>query len=245
MIVRPMTVYVLTFRGIDEKLVGNLLDQYVDALPVWWQRIEVPWLAQYGNGASYAQSLAQGMQLGRNMIAEILARDPDARIVLAGYSGGAALAGDLANEFVGKVTVSVLVADPNDVGDANEFGIAGRRAVRGRHLRVAARGDAIPRCPRLSPLRPLALLSPHMALGDRAVWARDVRRKLADPKVRAEIAAQIGPPWSPLTWARYDRARIDVDNYLSGRGHVRAYTDRVGGQSMLTRAAQWTATAVI
>ncbi|QKY78495.1 lysin B [Gordonia Phage Zitch] len=241
-----MGIYVLTFRGIGEKLDGNLLDQYVDALPPWWQRIEVPWLAQYGNGASYAQSLAQGMQLGRNMTGEILARDPDARIVLAGYSGGAALAGDLANEFVhGALAATVLVADPLDVGDANEFGIAGRRPVRGRHLRVAARGDAIPRCPRLSPLRPLALLSPHMALGDRAAWARDVRRKLSDPKVRAEIAAQIGPPWSPLTWARYERARVDVDNYLSGRGHVRAYTDRVGGQSMLTRAAKWTTTAVI
>ncbi|QGJ95828.1 lysin B [Gordonia phage EMoore] len=234
------TVYLLTFRGIDERLTGNMLDRLAYPLPTGWMRVEVPWTASYGRTSSYARSLEQGMALGEQTIREIKAAEPWAKIILAGYSGGAALAGNLANKLPSLIDGVVLVADPNYPGTGGDFGIAGARRVNAVPVRyVVNPGDIICCCPALSPLRILATLSPRMALGERSAWAADVRQKLADRKTRLEMAEQIGPWWLPATWARYDRAKVGVDGYLSGREHQAAYTRAAPGGSLMARARVW------
>lgn len=238
--------YVLAFRGIGEPIEGpQLLDQYLNALPVGWQRVRVPWLAEYGPvpnplGVSYSRSLAQGIILGRRLIGEIRHRDPEARIVLVGYSGGAALAGNLANQHAGAIAACVLVADPNDP----RGGIAGARPVTGVPVVwVANPADVICRCPDPSPLRILARLTPLMGLGARDAWqgANDVIRQLGDRRTREELADEIGPWWLPTTWGRYDAAIRGAHGYLSGREHADAYRRRAAdGSSLLTRVAEWT-----
>lgn len=244
-----MTVHVLTFRGIGEKLTGNMLDGFARRLPASWVRHEVPWAASYGPvpdpfGISYDRALAAGMTLGETRERAIRAQDPQARIVLAGYSGGAALAGNLANRLRGLVDAVVLVADPNYPGAGGDYGIAGARTVLGAPcLYVVNPADVICCCPRVSPLRIIATLTPLAGLGADDAWrgTQDVLRKLADPRVRASMAEQIGPWWAPATWSRYERARVDADGYLSGREHVGAYLRVTSGETMLTRAAVWAA----
>lgn len=240
-----MTVYVVTFRGIGERLVGNLLDGYVAALPADWVRIEVAWAASYGPvpdpfGISYDRSLASGEAVGIAKLRAIRAQDPDATIIVAGYSGGAALAGNISRKIRSEIGIDlvVLVADPNNP-HGTDYGIAGARPVPGRTLWVSNARDVICSCPRLSPLRIIATLTPLMGLGVDDAWrgTQDVARKLADPRVRASMAEQIGPWWSPVAWARYERARVDADGYLSQREHVQAYTRRTAAGSMLTQAA--------
>ena len=120
--------YVFTFRGIGENIKGNLM---IDALPLpaGAQRVEVEWAASYGPvpdlfGISYAAALAAGMALGEAKVREVLRRQPFARIVLVGYSGGAALAGDLAAKLgPSLVDAVVLIADPNDPGAGGVCGL--------------------------------------------------------------------------------------------------------------------------
>lgn len=219
-------IYVFKFRGIGEPLRGNLLDAL--PLPAGATVIEVPWSASYGPvpdpfGVSYADSLAAGMALGERRVRDTLIEEPFARIVLVGYSGGAALAGNLARKLgAAMVDAAVLVADPNDPGTANVFGIAGRRDT-GDVPAWWVRGpnDAICSCPRYNPLRIIARVTPYVALDARAWGAAgaDVRRQLRDPRTRRDMAAEIGPPWSPLTWQRWERAFQLADGYLSGREH--------------------------
>lgn len=240
-------IYVFTFRGIGEPLRGNLLDAL--PLPAGATRIEVPWSASYGPvpnpfGVSYADSLAAGMALGERMVRDTLADEPFARIVLVGYSGGAALAGNLARRLgPAMVDACVLVADPNDPGTATVFGIAGARYT-GKVPTWWVRGpnDVICSCPKYNPLRVIARVTPFVALDARAWGAAgaDVRRQLRAPQTRWDMAAEIGPPWSPITWQRWERAFQLADGYLSGREHRRWY---LTGAPMRTAGA-WLAVQV-
>lgn len=237
-----MGTYVLTFRGIGERLTGNMLDHLAYPLPPGWQRVEVPWSATYGvGGTSYTESLAAGMTLGEQTIRETRAAQPRARIILAGYSGGAALAGDLANRLGTLIDGVILVADPNYPGTGGDFGIAGARTIRPD---VPVRWVVNPRdviccCPRLSPLRIIAITTPMMALGDRRAWPADIAKLLRDRKTRLELGELIGPWWLPSTWARYERAAADAEGYRSGREHVAAYTRAAPGGSLMARARAW------
>ena len=236
-----MTDYIVTFRGISERLTGNMLDHLAYPLPPGWERVEVPWSATYGvGGTSYKQSLAAGMTLGEQTIREIRAAHPRARIILAGYSGGAALAGDLANLLAHMIDGVILVADPNYPGTGGDYGIAGARNVVGVPVRwVVNPRDVICCCPRLSPLRIIAITTPMMALGDRRSWPADVAKLLRERKTRLELGELIGPWWLPSTWARYERAAADAEGYRSGREHVAAYTRAAPGGSLMARARAW------
>lgn len=221
--------YVFTFRGIGESIKGNLIDAL--PLPAGAQRVEVEWAASYGPapdlfGISYAAALAAGMALGEAKVREVLRRQPFARIVLVGYSGGAALAGDLAAKLgPSLVDAVVLIADPNDPGAGGDYGIVKARRTGVPTYWVRNPNDAICSTPRYNPLRIIARVTPYVALSLQAWGAAgaDVWRQLGDRQTRADMAAEIGPWWSPVTWQRYERAYVLADGYLSGREHVAWY----------------------
>ncbi|UVF60731.1 lysin B [Gordonia phage BobBob] len=222
-------IYVFTFRGISERLNGNLIDLL--PLPDGAIRIEVPWAASYGPvpqpfGLSYHDSLAAGMALGERMVKDVLLDEPFARIVFVGYSGGAALAGDLAAKLGGSlVDAVILIADPNAPGTSSVFGIVRRRETGLATYWLSNPNDGICSCPRYNPLRIIARTTPCIAL-DRRSWGAqgaDVWRQLNDPATRRTMAAEIGPPWSPVTWHRWERAFQLADGYLSQREHVQWY----------------------
>lgn len=223
-------IYVFTFRGISEPFAGpTMLDLL--PLPEDAHRIEVPWWASYGPipdpfGRSFHDSLAAGMALGERMIRDVLVEHPFARVVLVGYSGGAVLAGDLAAKLGGSlIDACILVADAKAPGTSNVFGIVRRRETGLATYWLSNSNDCICACPKYNPLRIIARTTPFIAL-DRRAWGAqgaDVWRQLSDPKTRRDMAAEIGPPWSPVTWARWERALQLADGYLSQREHVQWY----------------------
>lgn len=251
--------FVVTVRGIGEPLDGNMLSQFVKRLGAGWTHVEVDYPAAYGfvngernpNAPDYETTKRLGRTQVRIELAIIAAEHPDAIVVLAGYSAGADIVDDLAvagvvAEFP-QVKRCVVVANPSNPGSNGlvDYGIAaperGRQHVDYRVIPVNHPGDVICCCPPRSPLRVIATLTPRMQLADRSVWLRDVLRKLGDPAVRAEINDQLGPPWDPRNWGRYDRAGRDARGYLAlGVPSTHTVYNRRpqgGGPTMLEHAA--------
>lgn len=158
-----------------------MLTKLVKALPNDWRHIELPWSASYGpvnaghdwQGASFREALEGGYRL----LDQALSTLDDEDVVLAGYSGGAALIGNyLAYHGTGMLNLAAaaLVADPFDPGNDDSYGIAGRRKIEnvadGRIIWKANPKDVICCCPADSPLRRLADVSTPMSLGDPNGW---------------------------------------------------------------------------
>lgn len=188
-----MTVTVFTCRGIGEPLHGGqMLDHVTKHFPDDWRIVPVPWEAQYGPvgqagvaGSSFDRSLTLGQHLLREMIDDA---GPDP-IVIIGYSGGAALAGHVADQLgpsqAEKVAAVGLLSDPFQPRGVSPhgFGIAGHRPVDWPVQRpgtVWSWSDADPICvtPELSPLRTIADQTAAMALGDPSAWGTDLINRL-------------------------------------------------------------------
>lgn len=232
-----VVITVLTLRGIGEPLAGaTMCSTLADLLTFEHRVIPVPWDATYGpvggnpQGKSYERAVTEGAALTLGMI------DADPYpVVLLGYSGGAAVAGEAARQIADgqhpglDVRAVGLVADPQmprsigarEPGGALAFGVAGSRDI----------GDAVsprwawappdPICctPELSPLRTIADQSAALSLADPVAWGRD----LVDRLLRGR--------WQPSAWdwrdvlgsiRRYGEAADAARRYLTGE-HWRHY----------------------
>lgn len=163
--------------------IGATFARYLDPARFAPRFVEYP--ADHGRAMSYAESRAAGRQ------AMLAALDGTTGVVvLAGYSQGAAIAGDVAAE-VGRgeldypnVVACALIADPlRPAGrflgvDPGGYGIAGQRDVPGVPTYwAAAPGDPITALPAGNPLRSIADLSAYFSLASphaAARWGRSL-----------------------------------------------------------------------
>lgn len=201
----------------------------------------VRYVAAYGGlDMPYAQS----RMAGRRALLEAF---QGRKIVLAGYSQGAGIAGDLAAEIVtsmpGSIADSVvgcaLIADPyRPLGAgmpgrpiAPGYGIAGQRIVPGRTWWAAAPGDPITALPPGNALRSVADLTEWWSLAgpaEVARWGEDLVEKCRGGAYQRW--------WSPVNWQSWFGAMAFARGYaIDGRhtadylvhGHARALADIV------------------
>jgi pimeloyl-ACP methyl ester carboxylesterase len=243
-----MTV-VIACRGISEQLKDNMLSRLVAGLPADWTRIELPWAASYGPanpthnpmGVSFDRALADGYV----MLQKAIEAHPLDDVVLVGYSGGAALIGNLLAKWTfPNVKAVVLVADPFAPG-GRIHGIAGNRVIPGYNvLWVSNPEDVICSCPEGSPLRAIADLSAAFALGDPAAWTVDIIDRLRTDRWQ-EATRQWWNPFGIL--GRYVEAINDAAGYL-GYGRINEHliyswaldhSRRAGAPTWLDAAAGW------
>lgn len=202
----------------------------------------VAYPAEYGTPRPYAES----RRLGRRALLEAIRVRRS--FVLAGYSQGAGIAGDLARDIVeyqpgalaDRLVGCALIADPlRPVGagmphrsPAPGYGIAGQRLVPTVPTWwAAADGDPITALPAGNPLRSVADLTEWWSLAGPAEvvrWGED----LVD-KARRGVYQQW---WSPANWRTWGGAVAYARGYLwdgrhttdyVGRGHVQALADTV------------------
>lgn len=228
------TTTVIRCRGIGEPAANapTLLHQVTDRLPRdRYRPIELAWSAQYGPvPATAGESFASALADGRIRLLQEIEKAPGP-VALLGYSGGASLAGNVAQEIgrgdhphlAGKVTAAGLVADPAmPRGQAanGSFGVTGDRHTDGIPTRwLWDERDPIPCTPDRSPLRTIADQTSAMSLVDPAAWGADLLDRLRRGR------------WQPSAWdwrdvigsiQRYGHALEQAQFYLTG-GHVAAY----------------------
>lgn len=215
---------------------------FADALdPARFNAMIVPYPAEYGTPRPYAES----RRLGRQAL--LAARPVRRPFVLAGYSQGAGIAGDLAVEIVQRMPGAIadhlvgcaLIADPYRPmlagmphrPPATGYGIAGQRHVPGPVWWAAAEGDPITALPAGNPLRSVADLSEWWSLAGPAeihAWALDLVDKARHQRIQRW--------WSGENWRTWAGALKFARGYLiDGRhtadylrlGHVQALADTV------------------
>ncbi|MGW6698827.1 DUF3089 domain-containing protein [Nocardia sp. NPDC055049] len=216
---------------------------FADALdPSRFNPLIVTYPAEYGTPRSYAES----RRIGRRAL--LAARPVRRPFVLAGYSQGAGIAGDLAREIVEHMPGAVadhlvgcaLIADPLRpiTGGqphrtlAGGYGIAGERPIYGVPTWwAAAPGDPITALPVGNPLRSIADLSEWWSLAgpdEIARWGADLVEKCR--------AGTYQRWWSLDNWRTWAGAMAYARGYLwDGRhttdylvhGHVQALADTV------------------
>ncbi|MFC3963519.1 PE-PPE domain-containing protein [Nocardia jiangsuensis] len=221
--------------AIGSGFAGNL-----DAERFVTRIVEYP--ADYGGIVPYADSVAAGEAA---LIAAIRSTPGD--LVLAGYSQGAAVAGNVAaaigrNELdVPAVLACALVADPlrpqgMSIGpDPGGYGISGQRFVpRVPTFWAAAPGDPITALPAGNPLRTIADLSAYFSLSSTgAAWRWG--RSLLDAATHRQLQRR----WSPehrRSWAGavgYARGYLvdgrHTSDYLRD-GHVARLAERLDAE---------------
>ncbi|MEU8895477.1 PE-PPE domain-containing protein [Nocardia sp. NPDC048505] len=186
----------------------------------------VPYPADYGKRVAYADSLAAG----RSALIHAVESTPN-RVVLAGYSQGAAIAGNLAAE-IGRgelphleVLACALIADPlrpagHCLGaDPGGYGVAGQRLIEGVPTYwAAAPGDPITALPAGNPLRTIADLSAYFSLsGSEAAlrWGQS----LIDVAARRQVQRW----WSVDNWRNWAGAIAYARGYLFDGRHTDDY----------------------
>lgn len=227
-------ITVLCSRGIGEGLRENMLSNVTKHLdPARFRAREVPWSASYGPvpeplGTSYNASLAAG----RGLLFKMIADDPYP-VILLGYSGGAALAGNVAAGMWQRPDLDVrgvgLISDPlrpSDQWDEMEWGIAGARTISSRRFPkwwLADPSDVITSCPANSPLRTLADQSSAFSLVDPRAWSWDMVQRLRQQRFQATIR-----DWRnvPEVWRAYSQAIDGAQGYLFGSAHT-SYATRI------------------
>ncbi|MDF3308739.1 hypothetical protein P3H15_27350 [Rhodococcus sp. T2V] len=230
-------ITVLECRGIGETIPSPMLANVTKLLdPKRFRSIEVPWSAQYGPvpaplGTAFDTSLREG----RKILIDMIAADPYP-VILKGYSGGAALVGNVAAEIARgehpelDVRGVGLISDPlrpQDPWDPQErWGIAGSRPISRVWFPVwhcADPADAITNCPADSPLRTFADQSAAFSLADPRAWGADLIWRLRTGRWQATIR-----DWRNVhdVLRTYGQAINDAEGYLTGDHtsyHLRRY----------------------
>ncbi|WP_167478657.1 alpha/beta fold hydrolase [Nocardia arthritidis] len=186
----------------------------------------VAYPADYGRRVAYADSVA----VGRHALLDAIGSTPN-RVVLAGYSQGAAIAGEVAaqvgrGELPGlEVVACALIADPlRPEGqcvppDPGGYGIAGQRPIAGVPAYwVAAEGDPITALPAGNPLRTIADLTAYFDLAD-PVAALRWGQSMLDVAIRGQLQQW----WSPANWRSWGGAVAYARGYLLDGRHTDDY----------------------
>ncbi|NKW17056.1 hypothetical protein GTA26_05405 [Rhodococcus hoagii] len=223
-------ITVLACRGIGEPLHGNMCSAVTRRLdPTRFRVREVPWTASYGPvplplGPAFDASLRTGRELLLRMIDE----DPNP-VLLLGYSGGAALAGNVAAEVARgehprlEIVGCGLISDPFMPTSASpiraSWGIAGLRGV-GQKVPTywaADPADAICCCPSNSPLRTIADQTRAFSLSNLLGWGVDLVGRL-----KRQEWQQVAIDWRNRdeVHAIYRQAAHDLDGYLRRGDHT-------------------------
>ncbi|WP_051407498.1 PE-PPE domain-containing protein [Nocardia sp. CNY236] len=186
----------------------------------------VAYPADYGRQLSYADSVA----VGRRALLEA-AEAAERRVVLAGFSQGAAIAGDLAAAAGHgalpqlEVVACALIADPlrpagaGIDGDPGGYGIAGQRPITDIPAYwAAAPGDPITALPAGNPLRSIADLSAYFGLGSPEAMLR-WGQSLLEVATRRRLQRW----WSPRNWRTWGGAIAYARGYLFDGRHTDDY----------------------
>ncbi|MRH86195.1 PE-PPE domain-containing protein [Nocardia sp. SYP-A9097] len=186
----------------------------------------VPYPADYGGKVPYAESSAAG----KSALLQAIGKSSN-RVVIAGYSQGAAIAGDLAAEIGSglwpnlEVLACALIADPlrpagRSVGpDPGGYGIAGQRTVTEiPTFWAAAPGDPITALPAGNALRLVADLSQYFCMSSPEAalrWGRSL--------VDAVLYRRIQRWWVPRNWSAWSGALAYARGYLTDGRHTDDY----------------------
>ncbi|NKS67446.1 hypothetical protein GS461_19655 [Rhodococcus hoagii] len=197
--------------------------------PTRFRVIEVPWTASYGPvplplGPAFDESL----RTGREQLLRMIDEDPNP-VLLLGYSGGAALAGNVAAEVARGdhprlgVVGSALISDPFmphwETPVENTWGIAGSRDIMAAFATwwAADPADAICCCPANSPLRTIADQTRAFSLSNLLGWGIDLVGRL-----KRQEWQQVAIDWRNRdeVHAIYRQAAHDLDGYLRRGDHT-------------------------
>lgn len=195
----------------------------------------VPYPAEYGGRMSYAESRAAGKAA---LLAAIAAAP--GRVVIAGYSQGAAIAGDVAAE-IGRglwpgleVDACALIADPlrpagQCIGpDPGGYGIAGQRWIADIPAYwAAAQGDPITALPAGNPLRLIADISEYFCL-----TTPEAVTRWGSGLIDAAVHRGIQRWWLPRNWSAWSGALAYARGYLTDGRHTTDYV-RLGHAARL------------
>ncbi|MFF2553462.1 cutinase family protein [Nocardia sp. NPDC058058] len=195
----------------------------------------VPYPADYGLHVSYAESSAAGKAALLSAIS-----DSANRVVIAGYSQGAAIAGDVAAE-IGRglhpdleVLACALIADPlRPAGqcitqDPGGYGIAGQRPVDGLPtFWAAAPGDPITALPAGNPLRTVADLTQYFCIS-----SPEAALRWGQSLVDAVLHQRVQRWWAPKNWSAWSGALAYARGYLTDGRHTDDYV-RQGHAALL------------
>lgn len=212
-----------------------------------YETVIVSYPASFGQaGVTFAESRKIGVDA---LHAAIRAQD-GAPVVLAGYSQGAVIAGDVALDLAGNldprynVQAVALIADglrpegvgvvpPGDPnGVAEGYGIMGQRPVLGADFPtfwVSAWGDPISALPPGNPLRSVADLAGWFSLSspeDMILWGIKVLERARRGRFQVW--------WNPLYWGRWNSAIAFARGYLFDYRHTNDYI-RYGYNRALAR----------
>lgn len=227
-----MPIDVIHLRGTKEPFPGpNISNLFLDRLEGRFTRNVIDYPADYGAPTAFRDSNAVGRLHAIDLITETT--NP---FVLSGYSAGAFVAGDLANEIIAdaipgiwpeRLLACVLVADPKRPQGAGApglptpsgYGIAGQRPVPGvRTWWGTALGDGISALGEDNPLRSAADLSKAFSVDPR-LWDEWV-----DDMLRTLILRQIQPWWKFwLRPGRWGDAILALNGYLFAGAHTESY----------------------
>ncbi|QSE94169.1 alpha/beta fold hydrolase [Rhodococcus pseudokoreensis] len=233
-------ITVLCCRGIGESMGdGSMLANVTKHLdPRRFRVVEVPWSAQYGPvPAPLGSSFDTSLRTGRLMLLDYIRRDPNP-VVIIGYSGGGALAGNVAAEIARGEHPALdvrgvgLISDPLRPMTRTDYtwGIAGKRWINADFpvWHLADPSDVITSCPEDSPLRTFADQSASFALADLRSWGWDLVDRIRRRRWQATIR-----DWhnAPEIWRAYTQALHGADGYLRRGDHTSYHLRRYPGST--------------
>lgn len=157
--------------GMLAEVTKHLDDTMFD--PIW-----IPWISEYGpapkwDGISYDKSVS----IGENQVRKAMDVYGDSSYILLGYSGGAHIAGNVADNNPRVLGVG-LIADPmrqRSLYTRDAYGILGERVIHGTYqFPIANPWDIITACPTGSPLRTLGDVTKDFSISEVPAWGRDL-----------------------------------------------------------------------